>query len=69
MAVLLRVRGNLTKSNGKWRLRWVPSEDAWQLAVSRDLIDSLMQKVALFSVLCVPGRELRVINELMFKST
>ncbi|EIN08839.1 hypothetical protein PUNSTDRAFT_134015 [Punctularia strigosozonata HHB-11173 SS5] len=51
MAVLLRVRGNLAQSNGKWRLRWVSKEDAWQLAISRDLIDSLMQKVALFAVL------------------
>ena len=44
--VLLRVRGNLTQVEGKWRLRWIPSSDAWQLSFSRDYIDSSMLKVA-----------------------
>ncbi|KZT22746.1 hypothetical protein NEOLEDRAFT_1180657 [Neolentinus lepideus HHB14362 ss-1] len=45
-ATLLRVRGNLVKSEGKWRLRWVPRGESWQLAITRDMIDSAMVRVA-----------------------
>lgn len=51
--VLLRVRGNLTQVEGKWRLRWIPSCDAWQLSFARDYIDSAMLKVATSMVWCV----------------
>ncbi|TFK47582.1 hypothetical protein OE88DRAFT_1665801 [Heliocybe sulcata] len=44
--ILLRVRGNLMKCEGKWRLRWVPRGESWQLAISRDIIDSAMVRVA-----------------------
>ncbi|THU87168.1 hypothetical protein K435DRAFT_842632, partial [Dendrothele bispora CBS 962.96] len=44
-AVILRVRGNLVRSDGRWRLRFVPREESWQLSFERDLIDSSMLKV------------------------
>lgn len=53
--VLLRVRGNLTQIEGKWRLRWIPSSDAWKLAFARDYIDSSMLKVATSMVWYVPN--------------
>jgi hypothetical protein len=41
IAILLRVRGNLTKdTSGRWRLRFIPSSEAWQLALARDILDS-----------------------------
>ncbi|THU87007.1 hypothetical protein K435DRAFT_356926 [Dendrothele bispora CBS 962.96] len=44
--VLLRVRGNLIRVEGKWNLRFVPNGENWQLSLGRDLIDSTMLKVA-----------------------
>lgn len=51
--VLLRVRGNLTQIEGKWRLRWISSSEAWQLSFARDMLDSAMLKVATSMVWCV----------------
>ncbi|KAK7443270.1 hypothetical protein VKT23_015867 [Stygiomarasmius scandens] len=44
--ILLRVRGNLIRLNGSWKLRFVPNGEGWQLSLGRDLIDSAMLKVA-----------------------
>lgn len=44
--VLLRVRGNLTSIGGRWRMRWIPRSQAWQLSIGRDMIDSAMLRVA-----------------------
>ncbi|KAA1473670.1 hypothetical protein DENSPDRAFT_741383, partial [Dentipellis sp. KUC8613] len=44
---LLRVRGNLIRDiNGRWRLRFVPRGESWQLAIGRDMIDAAMVRVA-----------------------
>ncbi|KAL5498654.1 hypothetical protein ACEPAH_2009 [Sanghuangporus vaninii] len=48
--ILLRVRGNLTKVNGRWRLRWIQRSQAWQLSFSRDMLDTAMLRVATFMV-------------------
>lgn len=46
-AVLLRVRGNLIQDEtGKWSLRWVSRGDSWQLAFTRDYLDSCTVKMA-----------------------
>ena len=45
-AVLLRVRGNLVKTSGKWHLRFVPRGDRWRLAIRRDAVDESMMRVA-----------------------
>jgi hypothetical protein len=45
-AVVLRLRGNLLFSEGKWHLRFVPRGQSWQLSFVRDLLDSLMLHVA-----------------------
>jgi hypothetical protein len=37
--ILLRVRGNLTKVDGKWKLQFLPSGESWKLSLSRDLLD------------------------------
>ncbi|KAH8115958.1 hypothetical protein DFH11DRAFT_1250554 [Phellopilus nigrolimitatus] len=44
--VLLRVRGNLRKDEGRWRVCWIPRSQAWQLCFSRDMLDSAMLCVA-----------------------
>ncbi|KAI0360552.1 hypothetical protein OH77DRAFT_696759 [Trametes cingulata] len=45
-AVLLRVRGNLVKTSGRWSLRFVPHGERWVLAIRRDAIDGYMMHVA-----------------------
>ncbi|KAI0646424.1 hypothetical protein C8Q79DRAFT_909633 [Trametes meyenii] len=45
-AVLLRVRGNLVKTSGKWNLRFVPHGERWILAIRRDAIDGYMMEIA-----------------------
>ncbi|KAI0305120.1 hypothetical protein B0F90DRAFT_1815372 [Multifurca ochricompacta] len=46
-AVLLRVRGNLVQdSDGRWFLRWVRRSESWQLAFTRDYLDSCTVKMA-----------------------
>ncbi|KAM5531402.1 hypothetical protein V8D89_014926 [Ganoderma adspersum] len=45
-AVLLRVRGNLVRTSGKWALRFVPHGERWRLAIRRDMVDSSMMQVA-----------------------
>ncbi|TBU23649.1 hypothetical protein BD311DRAFT_703548 [Dichomitus squalens] len=45
-AVLLRVRGNLVRTSGKWTLRFVPHGERWRLAIRRDIVDSTMMQVA-----------------------
>jgi len=37
--ILLRVRGNLTKVDGKWKVQFLPSGESWKLSLSRDLLD------------------------------
>lgn len=44
--IVLRVRGNLTKMDGKWCLRFVPRGERWLLAISRDFTDTAMMSVA-----------------------
>lgn len=44
--ILLRVRGNLTKMDGKWCLRFVPRGERWLLGISRDFTDTAMMSVA-----------------------
>jgi len=44
-ATLLRVRGNLLHIDGRWRLRFVPLGDSWQLALGRDFTDSAMLRL------------------------
>lgn len=51
--VLLRVRGNLIKVDGRWCLRWIPRSQAWQLSFARDMIDTAMLRVATNMVWCV----------------
>ncbi|KAJ7721955.1 hypothetical protein DFH07DRAFT_294704 [Mycena maculata] len=50
-ATLMRVRGNLLRVDGKWRLRFVPLGDSWQLALGRDFTDSTMLRLAQHMVL------------------
>ncbi|KAI0635295.1 hypothetical protein C8Q77DRAFT_1107253 [Trametes polyzona] len=45
-AVLLRVRGNLTRTSGRWSLRFVPHGERWVLAIRRDAVDGHMMQVA-----------------------
>ncbi|KAI0372075.1 hypothetical protein BV20DRAFT_941023 [Pilatotrama ljubarskyi] len=45
-AVLLRVRGNLVKTSGRWNLRFVPHGERWVLAIRRDAVDGYMMHVA-----------------------
>ncbi|KAJ7034572.1 hypothetical protein C8F04DRAFT_1101405 [Mycena alexandri] len=40
--VLLRMRGNLVREEGKWSLRFLPPGESWQLSLRRDLIDYSM---------------------------
>jgi hypothetical protein len=44
--IFLRLRGNLVVEGWKWSLRWVSGDEAWQLQMGRDLIDTHMLKVA-----------------------
>jgi len=44
--IFLRLRGNLLVEGRKWSLRLVPSSEAWQLQMGRDLVDAHMLKVA-----------------------
>jgi len=44
-AILLRVRGNLIRTEGKWCFRHIPRGESWQLGFTRDLIDSCMVRV------------------------
>lgn len=46
IGILLRVRGNLVRSDDGWHLRFVPSSERWQLAINRDWIDSSMMGFA-----------------------
>ncbi|KAJ7484696.1 hypothetical protein FB451DRAFT_1233203 [Mycena latifolia] len=46
LATLLRVRGNLLRVDGRWRMRWVPLGESWQLALGRDFTDSAMLRLA-----------------------
>ncbi|KAI0827070.1 hypothetical protein BC628DRAFT_1318954 [Trametes gibbosa] len=45
-AVLLRVRGNLVKTSGRWNLRFVPHGERWVLAIRRDAVDGYMMHIA-----------------------
>ncbi|KAH9896986.1 hypothetical protein C8Q73DRAFT_642830 [Cubamyces lactineus] len=45
-AVLLRVRGNLVRTSGRWHLRFVPHGERWVLAIRRDAVDGCMMHVA-----------------------
>ncbi|KAI8985029.1 hypothetical protein BD414DRAFT_418174 [Trametes punicea] len=45
-AVLLRVRGNLVRTSGRWHVRFVPHGERWVLAIRRDAVDSSMMGVA-----------------------
>ncbi|KAH9852511.1 hypothetical protein C2E23DRAFT_730877 [Lenzites betulinus] len=45
-AVLLRVRGNLIRTSGRWSLRFVPHGERWVLAIRRDAVDGCMMHVA-----------------------
>jgi len=38
--ILLRVRGNIIRSGGHYKLRLVPRGESWQLAIHRDIIDT-----------------------------
>ncbi|KAJ7742176.1 hypothetical protein DFH07DRAFT_836951 [Mycena maculata] len=40
--IILRMRGNLVRQDGKWSLRFLPPGESWQLALCRDLIDTVM---------------------------
>ncbi|KAJ7154573.1 hypothetical protein C8R46DRAFT_1117772 [Mycena filopes] len=40
--VVLRMRGNLAREEGKWSLRVLPPGESWQLSLRRDLIDYTM---------------------------
>ncbi|KAJ7039854.1 hypothetical protein C8F04DRAFT_281210 [Mycena alexandri] len=44
-ATLLRVRGNLLRVEGRWRLRFLPLGDSWQLSLGRDFTDSAMLRL------------------------
>jgi hypothetical protein len=44
--ILLRVRGNLAFTDGRWRLRSLPKGESWQLAMGRDILDTAMLKAA-----------------------
>ncbi|KAJ3485474.1 hypothetical protein NLI96_g4923 [Meripilus lineatus] len=44
-AILLCVRGNIMRSNGRWRFRFVPPGQSWQLALCRDIIDTSMMRI------------------------
>jgi len=46
VATLLRVRGNLLRIDGRWRMRFVPLGDSWQLSLGRDFTDSTMLRLA-----------------------
>lgn len=46
VATLLRVRGNLLRVDGHWRIRFVPLGDSWQLSLGRDFTDSTMLRLA-----------------------
>ncbi|KAI0072102.1 hypothetical protein K474DRAFT_1668251 [Panus rudis PR-1116 ss-1] len=65
-AILLCVRGNVVKSGGRWRFRFVPHGESWQLAVSRDLIDSsvkrVVARVVAYSILLLPVSLARLIE-------
>ncbi|KAL1661391.1 hypothetical protein GGF50DRAFT_105360 [Schizophyllum commune] len=58
IAVLLRVRGNIIYSQGKFRVRTVPSGQGWQLAIGRDFLSSAMFAIAknmvLYSAILLP---------------
>jgi len=44
--ILLRVRGNIIRVGGHYKLRFVPRGERWQLAIHRDFIDTSMLEVA-----------------------
>jgi hypothetical protein len=46
IATWLRVRGNLLRVDGRWRMRFVPLGDSWQLSLGRDFTDSTMLRLA-----------------------
>ncbi|KAJ7660058.1 hypothetical protein B0H17DRAFT_1095530 [Mycena rosella] len=46
VGTFLRVRGNLLCVDGRWRVRWVPFGDSWQLSLGRDFTDSAMLALA-----------------------
>lgn len=52
-ATLLRVRGNLLRIDGRWRMRFVPLGESWQLALGRDFTDSTMLRLAQHMIWCV----------------
>ncbi|PSR76196.1 hypothetical protein PHLCEN_2v8619 [Hermanssonia centrifuga] len=62
IAILLRVRGNLVRGKDGWHIRYVPRSQRWQLAISRDWLDSTMMQVAArmvwypvsYSILLIP---------------
>ncbi|CAK5272551.1 unnamed protein product [Mycena citricolor] len=42
-AIILRMRGNLLREEGRWCIRSLPSdEESWQLSLRRDLVDYTM---------------------------
>lgn len=41
----IRVRGNLTRRNGKWAVRRLPDEE-WLVSVQRDVLDAAMHRLA-----------------------
>jgi hypothetical protein len=53
VVTLMRVRGNLLRVDGRWRLRFVPLGDSWQLSLGRDFTDSTMLRLAQHMIWCV----------------
>jgi len=68
--ILLRVRGNIIRVKEQWKLRWVAREESWQLAISRDVIDTSMLRVArrmvwypvAYSIMLIPVSLARLIS-------
>ncbi|KAF7318348.1 Git3 domain-containing protein [Mycena chlorophos] len=40
--LILRMRGDLARVDGRWRIRFLPKEEAWMVSLRRDLIDYTM---------------------------
>ncbi|KAJ7336386.1 hypothetical protein DFH08DRAFT_706558 [Mycena albidolilacea] len=53
VVTLMRVRGNLLRVDGRWRLRFVPLGDSWQLSLGRDFTDSTMLRLAQHMIWCI----------------
>ncbi|KAJ7742174.1 hypothetical protein DFH07DRAFT_750608, partial [Mycena maculata] len=51
--IILRMRGNLVRQDGKWSLRFLPPGESWQLALRRDLIDTVMLQI-IYTLLILP---------------